>query len=224
MPTCAQISLSTFIHYQFVRFLLNKKRILSFTSTRKVQIPPVVGMTINLSFRDTRNLAFLILSTHNFLSFLESRFLQIPPIVGMTTINMSFQGTRNLAFLILSTHNFLSSLKSRFLQIPPIVGMTFILSFRGTRNLDSLILNTHNFLSFLESRFLQIPPIVGMTFILSFRLQGEIFPLLPATFYLLITLFPFLIPNYLFLSLYKVKKAFAKQSPLISFYAIINLK
>ena len=103
-----------FIHYQFVRFFLNKKRILSFTSTRK---------------------------------------LQIPPIVGMTTINMSFRGTRNLA---------------------------------------SLILSTHNFLSFLESRFLQIPPIVGMTFILSFRLQGEIFPLLPATFYLL-TIYP--IPN-----------------------------
>ena len=135
VPTCAQISLNTFIHYQFVRFFLNKKRILSFTSTRKLQIPPVVGMTINMSFR-------------------------------------------------------------------------------GTRNLDSLILNTHNFLSFLESRFLQIPPIVGMTFILSFRLQGEIFPLL--------TTLP--IPNYLFLSLYKVKKAFAKQSPLISFYAIINLK
>ena len=114
MPKCAQISLNTFIHYQFVRFFLNKKRILSFTSTRK-------------------------------------------------------------------------------LQIPPIVGMTFILSFRGTRNLASSILNTHNFLSFLESRFLQIPPIVGMTFILSFRLQGEIFPLLPATFYLLIILFPFLI-------------------------------
>ena len=114
VPTCAQISLNTFIHYQFVRFFLNKKRILSFTSTRK-------------------------------------------------------------------------------LQIPPIVGMTFILSFRGTRNLASSILNTHNFLSSLESRFLQIPPIVGMTFILSFRLQGEIFPLLPATFYLLIILFPFLI-------------------------------
>ena len=156
MPTCAQISLNTFIHYQFVRFFLNKKRILSFTSTRKLQIPPIVGMTFILSFRGTRNLDSLILNTHNFLSFLESRFLQIPPIVGMT----------------------------------------FILSFRGTRNLDSLILNTHNFLSFLESRFLQIPPIVGMTFILSFRLQGEIFPLLPATFYLLITLFPFLIPNY----------------------------
>ena len=114
VPTCAQISLNTFIHYQFVRFFLNKKRILSFTSTRKLQIPPIVGMTINMSFRGTRNLAFLIL-------------------------------------------------------------------------------NTHNFLSFLESRFLQIPPIVGMTFILSFRLQGEIFPLLPATFYLLIILFPFLI-------------------------------
>ena len=127
-----------FIHYQFVRFFLNKKRILSFTSTRKLQIPPIVGMTINMSFRGTRNLAFLIL-------------------------------------------------------------------------------NTHNFLSSLESRFLQIPPIVGMTFILSFRLQGEIFPLLPANYSLPI-------PNYLFLSLYKVKKAFAKQSPLISFYAIINLK
>ena len=109
------------------------------------------------------------------------------------TITMSFRGTRNLAFLILNTHNFLSSLESRFLQIPPIVGMTFILSFRGTRNLASSILNTHNFLSSLESRFLHIPPIVGMTFILSFRLQGEIFPLLPATFYLLIILFPFLI-------------------------------
>ena len=109
MPTCAQISLNTFIHYQFVRFFLNKKRILSFTSTRKLQIPPIVGMTFILSFRGTRNLASSILNTHNFLSSLESRFLQIPPIVGMTTINMSFRGTRNLAFLILNTHNFYSS-------------------------------------------------------------------------------------------------------------------